>query len=207
MKYEESNLVELKRSLNDDMIKEVIAFLNSYLGGTIYVGINDDGSFYNPTQEEKDLNESRIINWIRDEAIYPNCSDFVDISYNEDQVLTIKINPGDKKPYYLKSKGLTPSGVYIRYGRNKSQASQEEISRMLRERDNIAFESLISKEQDQKIRDKIDQDLKESFESNLKQSVEEVAERRDRMEKEMQKYCEERLGRINRSPERFPPTL
>ena len=148
MKYEESNLVELKRSLNDDMIKEVIAFLNSYLGGTIYVGINDDGSFYNPTQEEKDLNESRIINWIRDEAIYPNCSDFVDISYNEDQVLTIKINPGDKKPYYLKSKGLTPSGVYIRYGRNKSQASQEEISRMLRERDNIAFESLISKEQD-----------------------------------------------------------
>lgn len=148
LKYEESNLVELKRSLNDDMIKEVIAFLNSYLGGTIYVGINDDGSFYNPTQEEKDLNESRIINWIRDEAIYPNCSDFVDISYNEDQVLTIKINPGDKKPYYLKSKGLTPSGVYIRYGRNKSQASQEEISRMLRERDNIAFESLISKEQD-----------------------------------------------------------
>ena len=119
LKYEESNLVELKRSLNDDMIKEVIAFLNSYLGGTIYVGINDDGSFYNPTQEEKDLNESRIINWIRDEAIYPNCSDFVDISYNEDQVLTIKINPGDKKPYYLKSKGLTPSGVYIRYGRNK----------------------------------------------------------------------------------------
>lgn len=144
MKYEESNLVELKRSLNDDMIKEVIAFLNSYLGGTIYVGINDDGSFYNPTQEEKDLNESRIINWIRDEAIYPNCSDFVDIFYNEDQILTIKINPGDKKPYYLKSKGLTSSGVYIRYGRNKSQASQEEISRMLRERDNIAFESLVS---------------------------------------------------------------
>ncbi|MBS7021345.1 MAG: hypothetical protein KH135_05770, partial [Firmicutes bacterium] len=68
--------------------------------------------------------------------------------YNEDRVLTIKINPGNKKPYYLKSKGLTPSGVYIRYGKNKSQASQEEISRMLRERDNITFESLVSKEQD-----------------------------------------------------------
>ena len=130
------------------MKTEVIAFLNSYLGGTIYVGVNDDGSLYNYTQEEKDQNESKIINWIRDEAIYPNCSDFVNISYNEDQVLTIKINPGNKKPYYLKSKGLTPSGVYIRYGRNKSQASQEEISRMLRERDNITFESLVSKEQD-----------------------------------------------------------
>lgn len=148
LKYEESNLIELKRSLTDDMKTEVIAFLNSYLGGTIYVGVNDDGSLYNYTQEEKDRNESKIINWIRDEAIYPNCSDFVNISYNEDRVLTIKINPGNKKPYYLKSKGLTPSGVYIRYGRNKSQASQEEISRMLRERDNITFESLVSKEQD-----------------------------------------------------------
>lgn len=129
------------------MKTEVIAFLNSYLGGTIYVGVDDDGSIYECSQEEKNLNESTIINWTRDEAIYPNCSNFVDISYNEDEILTINITPGDKKPYYLKSKGLTPKGVYIRYGRNKSQASQEEISRMIRERDNIAFESIISKEQ------------------------------------------------------------
>ena len=52
LKYEESNLIELKRSLTDDMKTEVIAFLNSYLGGTIYVGVNDDGSLYNYTQEE-----------------------------------------------------------------------------------------------------------------------------------------------------------
>lgn len=58
--------------------------------------------------------------------------------------------------------------------------------------EDLSVEITITKEQEQKIRDKIDQDLKESFESNLKQSVEEVAERRDRMEKEMQKYCEER---------------
>ena len=49
LKYEESNLIELKRSLTDDMKTEVIAFLNSYLGGTIYVGVNDDGSLYNYT--------------------------------------------------------------------------------------------------------------------------------------------------------------
>lgn len=30
LKYEESNLIELKRSLTDDMKTEVIAFLNSY---------------------------------------------------------------------------------------------------------------------------------------------------------------------------------
>ena len=49
LKYEESNLIELKRSLTDNKKTEVIAFLNSYLGGTIYVGVNDDGSLYNYT--------------------------------------------------------------------------------------------------------------------------------------------------------------
>ena len=59
MKYEESNLIELKRSLTDDMKTEVIAFLNSYLGGTIYVGVNDDGSLYNYTQEEKEADPKK----------------------------------------------------------------------------------------------------------------------------------------------------
>lgn len=44
MNYEESEMVEMKNFLHDDMKKRNIAFLNSYLGGTIYVGINDDGS-------------------------------------------------------------------------------------------------------------------------------------------------------------------
>lgn len=62
--------------------------------------------------------------------------------------MVIKVSPGDKKPYYIKSKGPKPSGVYIRYGRNKSQASQEEIARMIRESQNVTFEELISKRQD-----------------------------------------------------------
>lgn len=95
-----------------------------------------------------DENESKVINWIRDEAIYPNCSDYIRVKTNEDGVLVIEIESGKGKPYYLKSKGLKPSGVYVRYGRNKSQATQEEISRMVRERDNISYESLISRNQD-----------------------------------------------------------
>lgn len=129
------------------MKPEIIAFLNSYLGGTIYVGVNDDGSVYDFSMEERDSNESRVINWIRDEAIYPNCSDFVKLTHNEDGVLEICIESGNRKPYYLKSKGLKPSGVYVRYGRNKAQATQEEIARMIRESEEISYESLISKNQ------------------------------------------------------------
>ena len=72
MEYKESEIIELKRELDDDMKSEIIAFLNSYLGGTIFVGVEDDGSLSNLTEEQLDENESRVINWIRDEAIYPN---------------------------------------------------------------------------------------------------------------------------------------
>lgn len=139
-KYIESNTVELKRILDEDMKSEIVAFLNSYLGGTIYVGIDDNGLIADISLKEKDENKSRVINWIRDEAIYPNCSDYISFEYNEDGVLQINIEPGKDKPYYLKSKGLKPSGVYIRYGQNKSQATPEEIERMIREKDIVPFE-------------------------------------------------------------------
>lgn len=61
--------------------------------------------------------------------------------------MIINIVPGNRKPYYLKDKGLKPSGVYLRYGRNKIQANYEEIKRMIRESDELDYESLISSRQ------------------------------------------------------------
>ena len=147
MKYIENEIVELKSTLTEDTKNEIVAFLNSYLGGTIYIGVDNLGNIVKFTQKEKDVIESKIINWIRDEAIYPNCSEFISIHYNKDDVLTISINPGTNKPYYLKEKGPKPSGVYVRYGRNKSQATHEEITRMIMNSSNIFYEELISKKQ------------------------------------------------------------
>ena len=42
MKYIETESIELKRSLNDSFVKEVVAFLNT-CGGTIYIGVEDNG--------------------------------------------------------------------------------------------------------------------------------------------------------------------
>ena len=144
MKYIESEIVELKSILEDDMKTEVVAFLNSYLGGTIYVGVDKNGNILQLTEKQKDLNESKIINWIRDEAIYPSCTEYIKLGYNEDGVLMISITPGDNKPYYIKEKGPKPAGVYIRYGRNKSQATKEEITRMIMESNHIFYEEMIS---------------------------------------------------------------
>lgn len=92
MKYSESETAELKEKLTDDLIKEIIAFLNSYLGGTIYIGVDNNENIKKISNQEKDLIESKIINWIRDEAIYPNCSEFVSIKYNIDDLVEVKIN-------------------------------------------------------------------------------------------------------------------
>ncbi|MDY0217615.1 MAG: ATP-binding protein [Bacteroidales bacterium] len=41
---QESNRIEFKRELTDNLEKEVVAFLNYREGGIIYIGISDDGA-------------------------------------------------------------------------------------------------------------------------------------------------------------------
>ena len=43
MIFQETEKVELKRILNDTLPKEIVAFLNSF-DGTIYIGVEDDGT-------------------------------------------------------------------------------------------------------------------------------------------------------------------
>lgn len=43
MKYEETEVVELKRILNDSFEREVVAFLNTH-DGIIYIGVDNDGT-------------------------------------------------------------------------------------------------------------------------------------------------------------------
>lgn len=147
MHYEESEVVELKSTVTDEVKAEIVAFLNSNLNGTIYIGVDDFGKPLSFSPKDLDKIDSKIINWIRDEAIYPNCSNFIKTYVNSDNVLVVEITPGIDKPYYLKEKGLKPSGVYVRYGRNKSQATQEEIKRMIKESSDLEYEALESKNQ------------------------------------------------------------
>lgn len=51
MKLEESNEVEFKEMMPDGISKEIIAFLNAH-GGTIYIGIKDDGTIVGVSKEK-----------------------------------------------------------------------------------------------------------------------------------------------------------
>ena len=145
MKYEESDRVELKREMIKDLDKEIIAFLNAR-GGTIYIGVDDKGNIVGVPQELKDEYDEKV-SAVLTNNIKPNSRNKVDFSYNEDDVLAIHVKEGDSKPCYLTEKGPKPSGTYIRVGRSKRPADDDEILTMIRDSSGWLWENQISNEQ------------------------------------------------------------
>ena len=145
--YCESNVIELKEQLVDDVKKEIVAFLNTD-GGTIYVGVKDDGTvvpFIN--KKERDSLDCKIANWISD-AFFPIPSNLIKHYFNSDNVLVIEVLKGDERPYYLKEKGPKPSGVYKRVGSTIRMANDSEILLMLLDSKKYSYEDDISEEQE-----------------------------------------------------------
>jgi ATP-dependent DNA helicase RecG len=64
------------------------------------------------------------------------------------KVVRITVSEGTNKPYYLKGKGLKPSGVFVRQGTSSVSASPEQIRQMIKENDGDAFEENRSLEQE-----------------------------------------------------------
>lgn len=135
MQYE-SERTEYKSQLVDDIYKEVIAFANTD-GGVIYIGIDDHGNVTGI--DNVDETYTRLTNGIRD-AIAPDVTMFVRYVLQESKVIQIEVGEGSYKPYYLKSKGMKPSGVYVRQGASSVPASPEQIRRMIKESDGDNFE-------------------------------------------------------------------
>lgn len=139
----ENERTEYKREFTDDIAKEVVAFANTE-GGKIYVGANDGGT---PAPfENTDNTYTRITNSVRD-SVAPDVTMFTKYSLNNG-VIKVNVSEGSSKPYYLKSKGLKPSGVYIRQGASSVQASPEQIRRMIKLSDRDSYEEMRSLEQE-----------------------------------------------------------
>lgn len=143
MKYETES-IEFKSQFTDEIYKEVIAFANTD-GGTIYVGIDDNGNVVG--LDNVDEEHTRIVNGIRD-AIMPDVTMFVRFTIQDNKVVKIAVNEGTNKPYYLRSKGLKPSGVYVRQGASSAPASHELIRQLIKQNDGDTFEDSRSLEQE-----------------------------------------------------------
>lgn len=90
---------------------------------------------------------TRITNGIRD-AIAPDVTMFVRYVLQDNKVIQIEVGEGSYKPYYLKAKGMKPTGVYVRQGASSVQASPDQIRKMIKESDGDNFEGSRCLEQD-----------------------------------------------------------
>lgn len=144
---QESDKLEFKREVNDSLVKEVIAFCNSS-GGTIIIGYDDDGSVFGLENVRKELD--KVSNKLHD-TIEPDISFLVAPRIEQQDgkdIIIVEVLQGTSKPYYLKSKGMTPEGVYVRLGATTQHATKDSIRDMLIETSGITFEKNISINQD-----------------------------------------------------------
>lgn len=96
--YIETDQIELKQRYTSDIAKEVIAFLNTS-GGTIYIGINDDGEVVGVDNQDETL--FKVSNLIHD-TVVPDALSFIRIDIYNECIIRIQIMEGTNKPYYLK---------------------------------------------------------------------------------------------------------
>lgn len=140
----ESESIELKGILKEDINKAVVAFANTE-GGTIYIGIDDKGNEVGI--QNVDESYTQITNSIRD-TILPDVTMFIRYELLANNIIKITVAEGSAKPYYLKKNGMKPSGVYVRQGASSVQATWDQIRQFIKNSDGDTFETFRSMFQD-----------------------------------------------------------
>lgn len=147
MIFQESETVELKEIITDDIKKEIIAFANCN-GGKLYIGVRNDGTvsgLANPDRVALQLS-----NMVRD-AIKPDVTMFLHYETIEEdgkKIVAVDIQRGTDRPYYIVKKGMRPEGVYVRQGYSAVPATDAAIRHMIKETDGDRFEAMRSLNQE-----------------------------------------------------------
>jgi len=154
VKNTESNRIEYKRELTDNLEKEVVAFLNAREGGVLYIGIDKNGTVFGV--ENSDKVQLAIKDRLKNN-IQPSIMGLFEIILEkvaEKELIRIVIAAGLEKPYYLKKYGMTEKGCFLRVGSAAEPMPQElidslygrrirnTIGRIESTRHNLTFEQL-----------------------------------------------------------------
>lgn len=135
----ENQNIEFKQEYVPDIRKEVMGFANAE-GGTVYVGIRKDGTVFGVGDPDGVI--LQIVNSLKD-ALAPDIMPFVRVNSVEiegKQVVEINVTTGTNRPYYLREKGLKPSGVYVRKGSSTQPMTEEGIRKMIFQNSGRSFE-------------------------------------------------------------------
>lgn len=144
--FVENEYIEFKRELTKEIKKEIVAFANSK-GGTIFIGVDDDGKVVGLKDISKDMEALSGMIYDGIKSYLTPYTKITPIKHDDKDIIELFVASAPNKPYYLADKGLKSAGVYIRSGNTSVPLSEEAIKQMLIEyRD--PFESNVSYIQD-----------------------------------------------------------
>ncbi len=145
---QENNRTEFKKELNDKLEKEIVAFLNNKEGGTLYIGVDDDGKPVGVS--EMDSTQLKIADRIKNN-ILPTTLGLFDIVTDVIEnipVIKILISSGLEKPYYIKKLGMSPNGCFVRMGASSQPMPTTMIDNLYSKRIHNTLRNIISPRQD-----------------------------------------------------------
>ena len=144
---QESNRIEYKRELNDRFERAVVSFLNYAGGGEILIGVDDDGTAIGV--DDTDAVQLKIVDRIRNN-IRPQTLGLFDVvlmKLDGKNVIRVIVSCGQQRPYYLRKKGMTEEGCFIRVGSSVQRMSEQIIEEFIAKRQQITLQSMISPRQ------------------------------------------------------------
>lgn len=135
----ENKITEFKREYVDDIKNTIVAFANCD-GGTLYIGVNDDGTVCGVDKIDDTM--LRVTNAIRD-AVRPDITMFVECRndvMDEKPIVCVTVQRGTARPYYLRGKGIRPEGIFVRQGASTVPATDAAILNMIKETSGDSYE-------------------------------------------------------------------
>ncbi len=138
--FVENKTTEFKREYVEDIKNTIVAFANRE-GGTLYIGVNDDGKVCGIDNVDDTM--LRVTNAIRD-AVRPDITMFVECRndvMDEKSIVCVTVRRGTARPYYLHGKGIRPEGVYVRQGASTVPATDAAILNMIKETSGDSYEA------------------------------------------------------------------
>jgi len=142
----ENSRVEFKSKLTDELEKEVVAFLNAD-GGVIYIGRDETKAYKLNNIDEIQLKiKDRLKHNISPSIL--GLFDIVTEEFNGEKIIKINIASGSEKPYYIKKRGMSEKGCFIRIGSSSEPMNAKMIEELFSKRVRVSLRNIVSPRQD-----------------------------------------------------------
>jgi len=144
----ETNRIEFKSKLTDNLEKEIVAFLNYSDGGVVYIGVDKDGETVGI--DDCDATQLKIKDKLK-HNIEPSCLGLFDViieKRDNKDIIKIIVASGKETPYYIKKYGMSTKGCYIRLGSASEPMNSSMIEDLFSRRTRNSLGKIRSNRQD-----------------------------------------------------------